>query len=105
MTNFEAIQASVMYPVEDAKLNKVLFDRDLTPIDEYSKDNKKALDLAMADLYLVMITTPQIQEGGYQISLTEKSNLMKVVSSIYGKYGETDPFASKSPSVTGASPW
>jgi hypothetical protein len=105
MTNFEAIQASVIYPVEDAKLNKVLFDRDLNPSELYSKENKRAVDLATADLYVSMIATPQITEGGYQISLTDKSNLMKVASAVYLKYGEKDPFAEIKPSVTGFNPW
>lgn len=105
MTNFEAIQASVMYPVEDPQLKKVLFDRDLSPEEDYSRANKKALDLAMADLYVVMVTTPQITEGGYQLTLTDKSNLMKVASSLYVRNGEADPFGDKTPTVTGASPW
>lgn len=104
MTNLEAIGASVIYPVEEAKLNKALFDRDLTPTDQYTKENKKALDLACADLYGIMVTAPQISEGGFSLSLSDKSNLLKVASSIYVKYGESDPFAAKS-TITGVSPW
>lgn len=105
MTNLEAIRASVMYPVEDAQLNKALFDRDLVPTADYSKANKQAMDLAVADLWVNMITTPQIAEGGYQISLTDKSNLMKAASGVYRRYGEFDPFAAARPTVTGSSPW
>lgn len=93
-----------MYPVKDDKFQSVLFDRELAPDDAYSISNKKAIDLAMADLYVILITTPTIAEGGYQLALTDKTNLMKVASGIYSKYGETDPFNSN-PTVTGISPW
>lgn len=93
-----------MYPVKDDKLQAVLFDRSITPTDEYSLTNKKSLDLAMADLYVILITTPTIAEGGYQLALTDKTNLMKVASGIYRKYGENDPFVKES-TVTGVSPW
>jgi len=124
MTNLEAIRASVMYPVEDAQLNKALFDRDLDPTADYSRANKQAMDYAVADLYVIMVTTPTIAEGGYQISLTDKGSLMKAVSAIYKRYegavagsggssggssgsGEADPFAATipTPKVKGSSPW
>ncbi len=104
MTNLEALQASLMYPVEEAKLKKALFDRDLDHLDDYIKSNKRLVDLAMADTLVIMINTPQIQEGGFQMALTDKSNLMKVASAIYLKYGEMDPFAN-TPFVSGISPW
>jgi len=105
MTNLAALNASVMYPVDTAKLEKALFDRGVSPEGDYSLSNKKLLDLATADLYVVLITTPTITEGGYQISLTDKSNLMKVASGIYDKYGEYNPFATQSPTISPVSPW
>lgn len=93
-----------MYPIQDDKLQAVLFDRELSSGDEYTLSNKKLVDLAMADLYVILITTPTIAEGGYQRALTDKSNLMKVASGIFKKYGETDPF-NKPSTVTGVSPW
>lgn len=93
-----------MYPVKDDKLQAVLFDREITPEAEYLLSNKKQVDLAMADLYVILITTPTITEGGFQLALTDKTNLMKVASGIYTKYGETDLFAKKA-TVTGISPW
>lgn len=104
MNNLEALQASLMYPIEESKLKKALFDRDLNRLDNYTKENKRLIDLAMADVLVVMINTPQIQEGGYQLALTDKSNLMKVASAVYRKYGEIDPFEN-TPTVNSVSPW
>ena len=105
MTNLEALQASVIYPFEDMLLKKALFDWGLSHLEDYCKEVKREMDLATADLQVILITAPQITEGGYHISLTEKASLMKVASATYLKYGEQDPFATQTPTVTGINPW
>ena len=92
MTNIEALRADIIYPVEDSFLTKAILDRGLTDTDTYSvTDNKRLIDLALADCFVKMVTTPSITEGGFQLTLTDKSNLIKVASGIYDKYGESNP--------------
>jgi hypothetical protein len=104
MTNLEALQASLIYPVEEAKLIKALFDRDLFHLDDYIKSKKMLMDLTTADVLSLLVTAPDIKEGGYSITLSDKQALMKTASGIYLKYGEQDPF-NKVPTVTSSSPW
>ncbi len=104
MTNLEALSANINYPLEDNKLEKALFDREVDPTRNYSLENKKAVDLATADIYVVLVTSANIQEGGYQISLTDKSNLIKLARATFKKYGEPDPF-DETPKVGSISPW
>lgn len=105
MTNLEAIRNDIIYPLEDGKLEKALIDRGVEPSVAYSLSGKSLLELVRADLCVKLVTAPNIQEGGIIISMTDKSNLMKIASAIYIKNGEKDPFAVISPTVTGASPW
>ena len=104
MTNLEAIKSlAVGYPVDENTFLRILVDRGLAADGEYT-GKSKAFDLAQADLYVSLLTAANVQEGGYQISLTDKSNFMKVASGIYDKWGEHNPFK-QSTTITGVSPW
>lgn len=105
MTNLEAIRNDVIYPLEDGKLEKALIDRGVDPIGVYSLSVKGVLELTRADLYVKLVTAPNIQEGGITISITEKTSIMKIASATYLKNGEADPFAVVGPTVSGVSPW
>jgi hypothetical protein len=94
MTNLEAIKAQVIYPLPDNSFKKVLTDRGLTDSDTYSSDNYKAFELATADALHILITAPNISEGGYSISLTEKKELKEIASGLYEKHGVSNPFKS-----------
>jgi len=90
MTNLEALSAAVNYPVEEIKLNKVLIDRGLVYYETYPGINK-AFELATADLYTLLVSSANIGEGGYSISMTDKSNMLKLASGILSKYGIGNP--------------
>ena len=102
MTNLEALQASLIYPVEEAKLKKALFDRELNFLEDYSISSKRLMDLTVADILVMLINAPAISEGGFSMSLSDKQSLMKTAGSIYQKYGEPDPFI---PTISSARPW
>lgn len=104
MTNLEALQASVLYPVKVMLLTKVLLDRGLLGSDDYVFVKQRLVDLAVADIYCKLIGSPNISEGGISISIADKASLMKAASSIYVKYGESDPYG-LTPSVGSVSPW
>ena len=92
MTNLEAIKAQVNFPLKDDSFKKVLLDRGLTDSEEYNVNNFKAFELATADALYILITSPNISEGGYSISLTEKKELKEIASGVYEKHGVSNPF-------------
>lgn len=92
MTNLEALSASVNYPIEAVKLQKILIDNGLNDADVYAGITK-AFELATAAAYTLIVTSANLSEGDYQISATDKSNLIKMASGIYEKYGVVNPLA------------
>ena len=104
MNNLEAIRSlAVGYPVDENTFLRILVDRGLAADGEYT-GKSKAFDLAQADLYVVLLTAANITEGGFQVSMTDKTNFMKVASALYDKWGDPNPLKQAS-SITGASPW
>jgi hypothetical protein len=104
MTNLEAIRSTAIgYPVGEDTLNRVLIDRGLAAGNEYA-GKSKAFELAQADLLVALLTAANVQEGGFQVSMTDKSNFLKVASGIYDKWDEYNPLK-QTPSITGVSPW
>lgn len=105
MTNLDAIKATVAgYPLTDNIFLKVLIDRGVEATDTYAGISMP-FELATADLLVRLLTAANITEGGMQVSVTDKSNFIKVASGLYDKYGEVNPLASKIPTVMGISPW
>lgn len=101
LTNLQALSASVNYPVEEIKLQKILVDNGLIDTDAY-EGVTRSFELATAALYTLLVTSADISEGDYKISATEKANYMKLASSIYAKYGVADPTKS-SPKISNRS--
>ena len=89
MTNLEAIKAKVNYPLSDDAYKVALLGRGLIYTDEYT--NRRAMDLAQADLIYTVITSPNITEGGYSVSFTSRTALLKVANAIYSRYGVRNP--------------
>ena len=92
MTNLEAIQAKVTYPLPTNSFILALTDNGLVSTDTYSVANKKALELCQADLCLVLVTQPNITEGGYQVSINDKKVLTDMANKICSKYDLPSPF-------------
>lgn len=92
MTNLEALSASVNYPIEALKLQKILIDNGLNDSDVYS-GTSKAFDLATAAVYTLIVSSANLSEGDYSVSATDKSNLIKLASAIYEKHGVINPLA------------
>ena len=104
MTILESIKSISSYPISDNTANRILTKRGLSSSDVFSQSVavSQAFELAEADIYLHLVSGANISEGGYQISLTDKSNLMKLASGIYQKWGVIDPSA---PTATFVQPW
>lgn len=90
MTNKEALTAAVNFPFDESKLDYILIKREVTGSAVFDKDTEltDAFQLAKADLYMVLVTTPNISEGGVSISLAEKETLKKMANDIYEYYDE-----------------
>jgi hypothetical protein len=102
MTNLEALKAKVNYPLKDQAFEVALIDRELSPSSEYSPSNKMAFELANADCLLVLVGSPNISEGGFSISLSDKASLRQMASAIYQKWGVVDP---SNPTAKFVQPW
>jgi hypothetical protein len=88
MTNLEAIKGALSYPLTSNAFILALTNRGLVETDTYVIGNKKPLELATADCIKTLLSTPNIAEGGYSVSLSDKATLMKMANGIYAKYGE-----------------
>jgi hypothetical protein len=105
MTNLEALKGKIAgYPLSDNTYLTALMDRGLDPQKDYAGKSKE-FDLAMADVYVVLATGVNVTEGGYQLSLTDKSNFLKIANKLYEKHGEKGPLSDDEPTITAISPW
>ena len=104
MTVLEAIKESIGYPISENRANMTLIKRGLTAADEATESvlNSKAFELATADLMLWMVTAPNISEGGYSLSISDKKTLKELALGIYSKHGVAVPNANTARFI---SPW
>ena len=86
MTNLEAIKAKLSYPLSDNSYILALSDRGLSSTATYASSDRQSLELAQADLIYTLITTPNVTEGGYSVSLSDKNSMLRLADSIYAKY-------------------
>jgi hypothetical protein len=98
MTNLEAIKAKLNYPLTENAFILALQDRGLTSAGIYV--SSQSFDLAYADAITTLVTVPNITEGGYQISLTDKTSLLSLAAGIYTKYGVVNPISSLKKTAT-----
>ena len=101
MTNLEALKGKLNYPLSDNAFILALNDRDISETATYAKC--QAFDLAYADAIMTLITAPNISEGGYSISLSDKETLQKLAKGIYDKYGVASPIVG--PTATFVQRW
>jgi hypothetical protein len=89
MTNLEAIKAKLNYPLTDNAFILALQDRGLASAGIYS--SCESFDLAYADAITTLVTAPDVSEGGYRVSIAEKTNLLSLAAGIYTKYSAVNP--------------
>ncbi|MEN0095899.1 MAG: DUF6706 family protein [Pedobacter sp.] len=94
MTNLEALKNKINYPLNEGSFLVVLIEADINPQAEFSKDNSMKLDIAASDLILQVLTSPNVSEGGYSISLSDREALLKVRSLLLAKWQVDDSGAS-----------
>ena len=93
MTNLEAIKAKLPYPLADNSFILALSVRGLVSSETFS--DTRSLELAQADLIYSLVLTPNVTEGGYSISFSDKNAILRVADGIYARYGERNPYQKK----------
>ena len=79
----------VGFEVDDTMLEKVLIDHGLDPEQSYEASDKEDVDLTLAELCLVLLTTPDFNEGGLSMNIDRKQ-LITLRRTILRKYGIED---------------
>ncbi len=104
MTILEAIKEAIGYPISDNRASMTLIKRGLSAASEATQAVlvSKEFELATADLIYWMITTPNISEGGYSLSISDKKTLQQIASGIFSKWGVSDP---SKPTARFITPW
>lgn len=92
MTILEALKSKVKYPLSESFFQSVLIERGLSGADAFDTSiaTGKAFRLCRADCYIGQVDAPQVQEGSFSISLTDKSNFITLANTIYREYGEPE---------------
>lgn len=85
-----AIRNSVSFPLEDNQVEVIAVKRGLDTNLEYSKDValSKEFELVYADVLRLIVTQPNVSEGGVSISVSDKATLVSIANRVYGKYDE-----------------
>ena len=87
MTTVEALKASVGYPIADKYLERVLLDRGIRSNDLYEGLTPSFM-LAKADIYALMVVSPNISEGDVNLVIQDRSMFMELANTIYKRYGD-----------------
>lgn len=90
MTNIQALSNSVNYPVPEGQLSKILIDRNINEHDEYDGASA-SFDLAKADLFVLLATSPNISEGDMSINANDRDLFRNLAGAIYARHGEENP--------------
>lgn len=75
-----------------------MLDRGVDPHGRYT-GKTEAFELANADLLVYLVTSADISEGGYRVSLSEKQALMSIAYQIYERYSVSVPEEIKKPEI------
>jgi hypothetical protein len=88
MTNLEALKASIGFPITDAQAELILLNRSVDKAEAYTGTTTK-MQLSKADALILASSSPNIGEGGYSISQSDKSVLISEANRIYEANGES----------------
>jgi hypothetical protein len=88
MTNLEALRHSVAIPVAEKSLELILINRGINR-DYFYEGESREFELARADVLKHCVTQPNVSEGGYSLSVSEKKELARMAAELYDKHGES----------------
>lgn len=104
MTIKEALKSTINYPLPDLTLDKALIDADIDGTADYTKADTKGVDLCAAGLLFTLLTSADIKEGDYSLTLPSRNTLLLIYSALVKKWGQPDLLVPK-PTVKGLSVW
>lgn len=86
----DAIQAEVAYPLTNCQLCVIALKRGLDPEAQFNRTiaGSKDYELTYADCLRLVITHPNVSEGGVSISISDRKSLLAIANGIYRKYDE-----------------
>lgn len=88
MTIIKALKSKFNYNLPDSFFESILIDAGLNGESEYTQEigNSEAFQMAWANGLVALITTPNITEGDYSISLADRASIIKLINWIYGRW-------------------
>lgn len=101
MTNKEALMAVVGFEVSDDAIDKSLVDAGIKGAEEYTTNDAEDIDLCAIDLLQLLLSVPNVSEGGYSISY-DRTAIKDRLNFLSGKHGLMNP---SSPFITSKSIW
>lgn len=92
MNILTALISKSSYPLSDNTLTAILIQRGLNEKGEFTMEvaNSSMFQGAVADLYILLATQPNITEGGMSVSQNDASTFLSLANRIYSNIGETD---------------
>lgn len=90
LTKKQALRSKINYPLSDDAITTALIEAGLNGDDEFTAEDSKSIDLCAAGLILVLLTSGNESEGGFSLSLSDRSSLSSVRSLYLKKWGEPD---------------
>ena len=87
----EALKNSVSFPLAPGQVEVIAVKRGLNLDADFTSSVAKSesYELTYADALKLMVTQPNVSEGGVSISVSDKKSLISIANSIYRKYGES----------------
>lgn len=85
-----ALLLSVSFPLAETQAEVMAVKRGLDLYDLFTKEvaDSPEYELTHADILRLLVTQPNVSEGGVSISVSDKATLVSMANSVYRKHGE-----------------
>jgi hypothetical protein len=95
MTNKEALQAQINFPLKDSSIELALLNASVNPDLEYiPEDSQKGVETALAGLILIIATSPKsVGELDYSVSAQDIEDLLSLRSIFVKRWNLPDELA------------
>jgi hypothetical protein len=103
MTNKEALQANINFPLKDASIEFALTNVGLNGADVYTSDNLQKVETALAGLLLILATSPKsVSELDYSLSSQDVADILELRSIYLKRYDLPDETLGQAPTISDA---
>lgn len=99
-TILKTLKSLINFPLPEESYNTFLINSDLDGDAPYTKELRRDVELAAADLILILCTSGNVSEGGYSLSLNDKASL-RITRTLYlNRWGMPDEEEVEKPVVS-----